>query len=217
MPVTLLINYYHYGVTTNGKVKLALAILLFGVGVATVTDVELRPLGLCFGLLAVLTTAVFQIWQGTKQKEFGISATQLQAGIAPWQSFQASHSSLITRHSSRITHHSSVLPTNPEPRSQSQPPEQRSREPANRTEEPRANKPNSEERRHAASTRCEPEPEAPRARSLTRCLRLLVGWLPSQALAVAAATEMYCGPMTQSAEGGPCDTALTFFQVRNLP
>jgi len=32
---------------------------------------------------------VFQIWQGTKQKEFGISATQLQAGIAPWQSAQA--------------------------------------------------------------------------------------------------------------------------------
>ena len=34
--------------------------------------------------------------QGTKQKEFGISATQLQAGIAPWQSIQAAVVSLAT-------------------------------------------------------------------------------------------------------------------------
>jgi len=78
-----------YGVHASAKIKLALGILLAGVGVATVTDVDLRPLGLGFGLAAVGTTAVFQIWQGTKQKEFGISATQLQAGIAPWQSLQA--------------------------------------------------------------------------------------------------------------------------------
>jgi len=89
IPVTLVINAMAYGVHTSAKIKVALSILLAGVGVATVTDVELRPLGLGFGGLAVGTTAVFQIWQGTKQKEFGISATQLQAGIAPWQSFQA--------------------------------------------------------------------------------------------------------------------------------
>ena len=82
VPVTLLVNYYHYGVTTNGKVKLALAILLFGVGVATVTDVELRPLGLCYGVVAILTTATYQIWQGTKQREFEMSGTQLQGSIA---------------------------------------------------------------------------------------------------------------------------------------
>lgn len=89
IPVTLVINSVAYGVFTTTKIKISLAILLAGVGVATVTDVELRPIGLAFGLLAVITTAVFQIWQGTKQKEFGISATQLQAGIAPWQSMQA--------------------------------------------------------------------------------------------------------------------------------
>lgn len=89
IPVTLVINAIAYGVFAPTKIKLALLLLLAGVGVATVTDVELRPIGGTFGLLAVLTTAVFQIWQGTKQKEFGISATQLQAGIAPWQSAQA--------------------------------------------------------------------------------------------------------------------------------
>ena len=95
MPVTLLINYYQYGVTTNGKVKLALAILLFGVGVATVTDVELRPLGLCYGVVAILTTATYQIWQGTKQREFEMSGTQLQGSIAFWQAFQTAVGALL--------------------------------------------------------------------------------------------------------------------------
>jgi len=89
VPVTLVINAFAYSVHASAKIKIALLILLAGVGVATVSDVQLRPLGLIFGVLAVLTTAVFQIWQGTKQKEFGISATQLQAGIASWQSAQA--------------------------------------------------------------------------------------------------------------------------------
>ena len=26
-----------------------------------------------------------QIWQGTKQKDYGLSGTQLQSSIAPWQ------------------------------------------------------------------------------------------------------------------------------------
>jgi solute carrier family 35 protein E3 len=96
IPVTLVINAVAYGVHANAKIKIALSILLLGVGVATVTDVDLRPVGMLFGLLAVLTTAVFQIWQGTKQKEFGISATQLQAGIAAWQTAQAFAVSVAT-------------------------------------------------------------------------------------------------------------------------
>lgn len=46
-------------------------------------------IGLMFGCAAVVTTAMFQIWQGTKQKDYGLSGTQLQSGIAPWQSAQA--------------------------------------------------------------------------------------------------------------------------------
>ena len=95
IPVVLAINLL-YGVHTNGKIKLALLILLAGVGVATVTDVQLRPLGLVYGALAVLTTAVFQIWQGTKQKEFEISGTQLQAAVAPWQTVQALVAAALT-------------------------------------------------------------------------------------------------------------------------
>jgi solute carrier family 35 protein E3 len=89
VPVTLAINSLFYNVTTNGKVKVSLLLVIAGVGVATVTDVQLKPLGFGFGCCAVLATAMFQIFQGTKQKEFGLSGTQLQAAIAPWQSTQA--------------------------------------------------------------------------------------------------------------------------------
>ena len=78
VPVTLVIQYFGYGVTTTAKVKLSLFILLLGVGVATVTDIQLRMDGFMYGVCAVVTTAVFQLWQGTKQREFGVSGTQLQ-------------------------------------------------------------------------------------------------------------------------------------------
>ena len=89
IPVTLAINSFAYGVHTSSKIKVSLVILLSGVGVATVSEVRLRALGVVYGVLAVLTTALCQIWQGSKQKEFGISATQLQAVLAPYMSAQA--------------------------------------------------------------------------------------------------------------------------------
>ena len=88
IPAGLVINAAMYGVHTTGKIMVSLAILLAGVGVATVTEVHLRPLGMVYGIIAILTTAICQIWQGSKQKEFGISATQLQAALAPWMSAQ---------------------------------------------------------------------------------------------------------------------------------
>jgi len=95
VPVTLLINYAVYNVGTTMKIKLALCILLLGVGVATVSDVQLQPLGLLFGVLAVLSTAMFQIWQGTKQKEFEMGGTQLQNSVAIWQTAQALGCTLV--------------------------------------------------------------------------------------------------------------------------
>jgi len=89
IPVTLAINSCAYGVHTTTKLKLSLALLLAGVGVASVTEVHLKPLGMLYGILAVVSTAVCQIWQGTKQSEFGVSATQLQALTARWMAAQA--------------------------------------------------------------------------------------------------------------------------------
>ena len=89
IPCTLAINSYAYDDHTSTKIKFSLAILLAGVGIATVSEVQLKLLGVAYGVLAVLTTAVCQIWQGSKQKQFGLSATQLQALTAPWMSLQA--------------------------------------------------------------------------------------------------------------------------------
>lgn len=89
IPLTLAINSLYYGVQTTTKLKLSLALLLAGVGVATVSEVQLKPIGLAYGVLAVISTSVCQIWQGSKQKEFGVSATQLQALTSPWMSVQA--------------------------------------------------------------------------------------------------------------------------------
>merc|ERR1719261_2344997 len=49
IPVTLVIQAIAYSVHSTMKIKIALAILLTGVGVATVTDVQLRPIGMVFG------------------------------------------------------------------------------------------------------------------------------------------------------------------------
>jgi len=89
IPVTLIINAIMYGVHTTAKIMVSLSILLAGVGVATVTEVHLRPIGFMYGCCAILTTAICQIWQGSKQKEFEVSATQLQAALAPWMTAQA--------------------------------------------------------------------------------------------------------------------------------
>ena len=43
VPVTLAINAIFYGVQTTGKIKASLFLIVAGVGVATVTDLELRP------------------------------------------------------------------------------------------------------------------------------------------------------------------------------
>jgi len=87
IPTCLGINFVSYGETASRKVVGALALVLVGVGLATVTDVELNLLGSLFGIGAVLATAQYQIWQGKKQKEFGLSSQQLNLSVSFYQIF----------------------------------------------------------------------------------------------------------------------------------
>uniref|UniRef100_A0A7S3WG32 Sugar phosphate transporter domain-containing protein n=1 Tax=Emiliania huxleyi TaxID=2903 RepID=A0A7S3WG32_EMIHU len=89
VPCTLLAQALLHDVHASRRVKLSLLLLLLGLAVATVSDVQLNAPGLVLGLLAVATTTIFQIWQGSKQKELELSATQLQAAVATWQVPQA--------------------------------------------------------------------------------------------------------------------------------
>mmetsp|Transcript_29286 Transcript_29286/g.47040 ORF Transcript_29286/g.47040 Transcript_29286/m.47040 type:complete len:336 (+) Transcript_29286:115-1122(+) len=87
VPCCLAINAVSYGEYATRKVMAALFMVLVGVGIATVTDVELNAVGTLFGVAAVVVTAQYQIWQGKKQKESGLSSSQLACSVSLFQIF----------------------------------------------------------------------------------------------------------------------------------
>lgn len=62
-----------------------LTVLLMGVGIATVTDLQLNVVGSVLTLLAVVTTCIAQIMTNTIQKKFKVSSTQLLYQSCPYQ------------------------------------------------------------------------------------------------------------------------------------
>lgn len=64
------------------KVIFSIVFILGGVGIATVSDVELNAVGLMFAVAAIVSTAQYQIWQGSKQKEAGLSEFQMSMTMA---------------------------------------------------------------------------------------------------------------------------------------
>jgi len=89
VPATLCAQSLLFGVSTSTKIKLSLSVLLLGLGLATVTDVQLNAPGFIIGIAAVLSTTIFQLWQGSKQKEYELSGVQLQAAVSQWQALQS--------------------------------------------------------------------------------------------------------------------------------
>jgi solute carrier family 35 protein E3 len=81
IPVVLIQNALK-GEFASRKVQATLAVVLFGVGVATVTDVQLSTTGLIFASLAVFSTAQYQIWQGSKQREAKLSEMQMTMSVS---------------------------------------------------------------------------------------------------------------------------------------
>ena len=84
IPCTVAIQQTFYDRRFSPEVKLALAVLLLGVAVATVTDLQLNLLGSILSLLALVTTCVSQIWTNTMQKQYGVTSTQLLHGASPF-------------------------------------------------------------------------------------------------------------------------------------
>lgn len=78
------------------RIITSLSIMLIGVAVVTVTDLDFTALGLLIGVVAVAFTAQFSVWQGTKQREFQVDARQLLASIAPWQALFAGMLACVT-------------------------------------------------------------------------------------------------------------------------
>ena len=78
IPIMVIINFFLYNKKTPLKTLASLAILLFGLYLFSVNDVQFNILGCLFALGAVLTTTASQLYNGQLQKEYSISGTTLQ-------------------------------------------------------------------------------------------------------------------------------------------
>ncbi|CAI9298856.1 UDP-xylose transporter 2 isoform X1 [Lactuca sativa] len=85
IPCTVLLETLFFSKQFSKKIRFSLTVLLMGVGIATVTDLQLNMLGSVLSLLAVLTTCVAQIMTNTIQKKYKVSSTQLLYQSCPYQ------------------------------------------------------------------------------------------------------------------------------------
>ncbi|KAG5599050.1 hypothetical protein H5410_030420 [Solanum commersonii] len=85
IPFTVLLETIFLKIQISRNVKFSLLILLLGVGIASITDLQLNFVGTILSLLAIITTCVGQILTNTIQKRLNISSTHLLYQSAPFQ------------------------------------------------------------------------------------------------------------------------------------
>ncbi|XAR59981.1 hypothetical protein NMG60_11033184 [Bertholletia excelsa] len=85
IPFTVLLETIFLNKQFSRKIKFSLFLLLVGVGIASVTDLQLNFVGTVLSLLAIVTTCVGQILTNTIQKKLNVSSTQLLYQSAPFQ------------------------------------------------------------------------------------------------------------------------------------
>ncbi|PIA37346.1 hypothetical protein AQUCO_03000146v1 [Aquilegia coerulea] len=85
IPFTVLLETVFLKKQFSQKIKLSLFVLLLGVGIASITDLQLNFVGSVLSLLAIATTCVGQILTNTIQKRLNVTSTQLLYHSAPFQ------------------------------------------------------------------------------------------------------------------------------------
>ncbi|KAL6341286.1 hypothetical protein AAG906_032404 [Vitis piasezkii] len=85
IPFTVLLETLFLKKQFSQKIKFSLFLLLVGVAIASVTDLQLNLVGTILSLLAIATTCVGQILTNTIQKRLNVSSTQLLYQSAPFQ------------------------------------------------------------------------------------------------------------------------------------
>lgn len=85
IPCTVLLETLFFRKKFSRHIQVSLSVLLLGVGIATVTDLQLNLVGSILSLLAVVTTCIAQIMTNTIQKKFKVSSTQLLYQSCPYQ------------------------------------------------------------------------------------------------------------------------------------
>ncbi|XP_042375336.1 UDP-xylose transporter 3-like [Zingiber officinale] len=86
IPCTVFLETAFLAKKFSQRIQFSLSILLLGVGIATITDLQLNLLGSILSLLAIITTCIAQIMTNTIQKKFKVSSTQLLYQSALYQS-----------------------------------------------------------------------------------------------------------------------------------
>lgn len=82
IPLMVLIQTQIYGKIFSNKIKFSLFLVCVGVGIAVVTDFEVNLLGCVYGLIAVLSTTQFQIWQGSKKEQYRVTPLQITHSVS---------------------------------------------------------------------------------------------------------------------------------------
>lgn len=85
IPCTVFLETAFLNKKFSRSIQGSLGVLLLGVGIATVTDLQLNALGSFLSFLAVVTTCVAQIMTNTIQKRYKVSSTQLLYQSSPYQ------------------------------------------------------------------------------------------------------------------------------------
>lgn len=85
IPYMLIFNYLSKNQTYPFNIILSLVILLTGVGLFSVSDVEVNLIGTIYAIIAVASTAHNQMLTGEYQSIYHINGPELQFAIVPYQ------------------------------------------------------------------------------------------------------------------------------------
>jgi len=76
-PTVVFIQMVFYAMTFPLNIKLSLIVILIGVSIGTVTDVQFNLIGTLIAIVGVVVTSLYQIWVNTKQKQLQADSMQL--------------------------------------------------------------------------------------------------------------------------------------------
>ncbi|KAL8147532.1 UDP-rhamnose/UDP-galactose transporter 2-like [Apium graveolens] len=85
IPVVCIMEWILHNKSYRRDVKLAVVVVVIGVGVCTVTDVKVNAKGFICACVAVLSTSLQQISIGSLQKKYSIGSFELLSKTAPIQ------------------------------------------------------------------------------------------------------------------------------------
>ena len=95
IPATVAIQSILFAKYASNRLKFSLFILLVGVGITTVTDVQYHPLGIMFGVLGMISTSLSQIWCSEFPERYKMSPTQFLHATIGYQAVWAGIACLI--------------------------------------------------------------------------------------------------------------------------